>query len=107
MTEAMAGDQRGKLTSSPYNQHHQESSQRGSVDDSTSSPNHGQKRNADHLPQDGQVGRKGRACLACRKLKVKCDSLERGDAGCSRCHRLGLECVTSKRLRVSLEDERE
>lgn len=54
---------------------------------------------------DNQVTRKGRACLACRKLKVKCDSLERGDAGCSRCQRLGLECVTSKRLRVSLEDD--
>ena len=53
---------------------------------------------------DGPSSRKGRACLACRKLKVKCDSLERGDAGCSRCQRLGLDCITTKRLRVSLED---
>jgi hypothetical protein len=70
------------------------------------SPNHSRKRSADQMTGgDGQVTRKGRACLACRKLKVKCDSLERGDAGCSRCQRLGLECVTSKRLRVSLEDD--
>ncbi|KIX02426.1 uncharacterized protein Z518_08367 [Rhinocladiella mackenziei CBS 650.93] len=68
-------------------------------------PLHGRKRSADHLPAELQVSRKGRACLACRKLKVKCDSLERGDAGCSRCQRLGLDCVTSKRMRVSLEDD--
>ncbi|KAJ9618823.1 hypothetical protein H2204_012899 [Knufia peltigerae] len=66
---------------------------------------HGRKRSADHLPPEPHVSRKGRACLACRKLKVKCDSLERGDAGCSRCHRLGIDCITSKRMRYSLEDE--
>lgn len=81
----------------------------GSVADSpnNSSPVHGRKRSADHLPTEPHVSRKGRACLACRKLKVKCDSLERGDAGCSRCQRLGLDCVTSKRLRVSLDDDGE
>lgn len=82
----------------------------GSVEDSPShlkDPQHSRKRSADHLPSEPHVARKGRACLACRKLKVKCDSLERGDAGCSRCQRLSLECVTSKRMRVSLEDDNE
>ncbi|KIW20050.1 hypothetical protein PV08_00625 [Exophiala spinifera] len=66
---------------------------------------HSRKRSADHLPSEPHISRKGRACLACRKLKVKCDSLERGDAGCSRCQRLGVDCITSKRMRYSLEDE--
>ncbi|KEF58831.1 uncharacterized protein A1O9_03674 [Exophiala aquamarina CBS 119918] len=80
----------------------------GSVEDSpTAQQQHSRKRSADHLPSEPHVARKGRACLACRKLKVKCDSLERGDAGCSRCQRLSLECVTSKRMRVSLEDDNE
>ncbi|KIY01032.1 uncharacterized protein Z520_03698 [Fonsecaea multimorphosa CBS 102226] len=81
----------------------------GSVDDNNAntSPLHGRKRSADHLPAEPHVSRKGRACLACRKLKVKCDSLERGDAGCSRCQRLGLDCITSKRMRVSLDDDGE
>lgn len=81
----------------------------GSVDGSTNNPSplHSRKRSADHLSSEPYVSRKGRACLACRKLKVKCDSLERGDAGCSRCQRLSLDCITSKRLRVSLEDDGE
>ncbi|OAL32569.1 hypothetical protein AYO20_07879 [Fonsecaea nubica] len=81
----------------------------GSADDNNinTSPLHGRKRSADHLPTEPHVSRKGRACLACRKLKVKCDSLERGDAGCSRCQRLGLDCITSKRMRVSLDDDGE
>ncbi|KAK5556183.1 hypothetical protein LTR46_006029 [Exophiala xenobiotica] len=69
------------------------------------SPVHSRKRSADHLPAEPHISRKGRACLACRKLKVKCDSLERGDAGCSRCQRLGLDCVTFKRMRLSIDDE--
>ena len=79
----------------------------GSIAESptTTSPTYGRKRSADHLPSEPHVSRKGRACLACRKLKVKCDSLERGDAGCSRCQRLGLDCITSKRMRVSLDDD--
>ncbi|KAJ9630147.1 hypothetical protein H2204_008652 [Knufia peltigerae] len=52
-----------------------------------------------------QITRKGRACLTCRKLKVKCGGPESGDGfGCQRCQRLGLECKMAKRLRVSLED---
>lgn len=74
--------------------------------DGGKSPSHTRKRSLDQMTGgDGGITRKGRACLACRKLKVKCDSLERGDSGCSRCQRLGLECVTSKRMRVSLEDD--
>lgn len=57
--------------------------------------------------RDVPLSKKGRACLACRKLKVKCDSAERGSAGCSRCQRLSLECVNARRLRVSLDGENE
>jgi hypothetical protein len=53
-----------------------------------------------------QVTRKGRACMTCRKLKVKCGGPESGDGfGCQRCQRLGLECKMVKRLRVSVADE--
>ncbi|KIV90134.1 hypothetical protein PV10_07475 [Exophiala mesophila] len=78
----------------------------GSIaDDTNASPAQSNKRSADHLPEQPHVARKGRACLACRKLKVKCDSLEQGDSGCSRCQRLGLDCVTSKRLRAATLDD--
>lgn len=36
---------------------------------------------------------------------MKCDSLERGEAGCSRCQRLSLDCITSKRARMSIDDD--
>ncbi|KAI1621017.1 hypothetical protein EDD37DRAFT_142069 [Exophiala viscosa] len=53
-----------------------------------------------------QITRKGRACLTCRKLKVKCGGPESGDGfGCQRCQRLGLDCKMVKRLRVTMEDE--
>jgi len=52
-----------------------------------------------------QPSRKGRACVACRKLKVKCDAWERGLAGCSRCQRLGIECINARRLRIAVEGE--
>ncbi|KAJ4516460.1 hypothetical protein HRR83_001794 [Exophiala dermatitidis] len=84
------------------------------------SPTNSRKRSIDQVLQlqlqppeplahsaSGTISRKGRACLSCRKLKVKCDSLERGDAGCSRCQRLGLDCITSKRMRVSLSEDGE
>ncbi|KAK4937648.1 hypothetical protein LTR10_021794 [Elasticomyces elasticus] len=82
----------------------------GSINNDPTSANtspvlHNRKRSADHLPSEPHISRKGRACLACRKLKVKCDSLERGDAGCSRCQRLSLDCVTSKRARMSIDDD--
>lgn len=50
------------------------------------------------------MSRKGRACLTCRKLKVKCSGLERGERGCQRCQRLGLDCKIIKKLRLNLED---
>lgn len=56
-------------------------------------------------PTDQQPSRKGRACVACRKLKVKCDAWERGLAGCSRCQRLGIECINARRLRIAVEGE--
>ena len=92
-------------TSPTFDGHARHASWTGSHDGNNASPINSRKRSADPAAPDGPVARKGRACLACRKLKVKCDSLDRGDAGCSRCQRLGIECVTSKRLRVSLEDE--
>jgi len=56
-------------------------------------------------PADQQPSRKGRACVACRKLKVKCDAWERGIVGCSRCQRLGIECINARRLRIAVEGE--
>ena len=96
-----------QIKQSPHAQQHshmRHASWASSVDNNPS-PVQPRKRSADASMADGPVARKGRACLACRKLKVKCDSLDRGDAGCSRCQRLGIECITSKRLRMSLEDE--
>lgn len=56
-------------------------------------------------PAENQPSRKGRACVACRKLKVKCDAWERGLSGCSRCQRLGIECINARRLRIAVEGE--
>lgn len=56
-------------------------------------------------PAEQQTSRKGRACIACRKLKVKCDAWERGLAGCSRCQRLAIECISARRLRIAVEGE--
>lgn len=47
--------------------------------------------------------RKGTACLTCKKLKVKCDSADRGAASCSRCLRLHLKCVNEKKVWISAE----
>lgn len=60
-----------------------------------------------HTQQQTQTpqSRKGRACTACRKLKVKCDAAERGIVGCSRCQRLGIECINVRSLRVAVEGE--
>lgn len=61
-----------------------------------------------HAESSGTAqSKKGRACLACRKLKVRCDSIERGLAGCSRCQRLGVECVSAKPLVLALDGEAE
>ncbi|CAE6427884.1 unnamed protein product [Rhizoctonia solani] len=48
------------------------------------------------------AGRKGRACLACRKLKMRCvaPNEEGGpDERCQRCERAGLDCVYVDRKR--------
>ncbi|RMZ90896.1 hypothetical protein DV736_g1861, partial [Chaetothyriales sp. CBS 134916] len=78
----------------------------GSQDGSLPSPPHSHKRSVDQMmgTNETPASRKGRACMACRKLKVKCDSLEKGTAGCSRCQRMGQDCITAKRLRMSLDD---
>lgn len=47
---------------------------------------------------------KGRACLSCRKLKIKCDSSDRDLGSCSRCLRLSLQCIR-KRPWVSADGE--
>lgn len=71
-----------------------------------SSPNKKAKvENEPTSPAEQQPSRKGRACIACRKLKVKCDAWERGLAGCSRCQRLGIECINARRLRIAVEGE--
>lgn len=71
-----------------------------------SSPNKKAKvENEATSPAEHQPSRKGRACVACRKLKVKCDAWERGLSGCSRCQRLGIECINARRLRIAVEGE--
>jgi hypothetical protein len=48
-----------------------------------------------------QLSRKGKACSRCHRLKVKCDSADRGMGTCSRCIRLGLQCANSKKRYVA------
>lgn len=50
-----------------------------------------------------QQSKKGTACSTCRKLKVKCDSADRGMGSCSRCLRLRLKCVSEKKVWMSAE----
>ena len=52
-----------------------------------------------------QLSRKGKACISCRKLKVKCDSAERGMGDCSRCLRLGLKCVSKRQIWANSSSE--
>ncbi|KAJ5818575.1 hypothetical protein N7474_004166 [Penicillium riverlandense] len=54
---------------------------------------------------DVQPSRKGTACSICRRLKVKCDSADRGMGTCSRCLRLQLQCVSEKKVWISAESE--
>lgn len=54
---------------------------------------------------DVQPSRKGTACSICRRLKVKCDSADRGMGTCSRCLRLQLQCVSEKKVWISAEGD--
>lgn len=47
--------------------------------------------------------RKGTACGTCRRLKIKCDSADRGAGSCSRCLRLDLKCVSEKKVWINAE----
>ncbi|KAH7363480.1 hypothetical protein B0T11DRAFT_329451 [Plectosphaerella cucumerina] len=53
-----------------------------------------------------KISRKITACQQCQTRKIKCD-LEPGQAACTRCGRLGLECVVNKSLQTLLDDENE
>lgn len=71
-------------------------------------PRKRQKRTIPHdTALDIQPSRKGKSCSICRKLKVKCDSVERGMNSCSRCLRLGLQCISEKKSWVSAESSEE
>ena len=50
------------------------------------------------------ISRKITACVACRKLKIRCN-MERGQAPCSRCRKRGLSCTVNKSLQMLLEDD--
>jgi len=45
--------------------------------------------------EGGGPGRKPRACLECKRLKMKCEFLP-GERKCSRCSRKDLECTSNK-----------
>ncbi|KAK9860944.1 Fungal transcriptional regulatory protein [Penicillium brevicompactum] len=54
-----------------------------------------------HVPK---ISRRIRACTECKRHKVRCD-MKATDSICSRCRRMGLECVVNKSLQTLLEDE--
>ncbi|KAJ5639788.1 uncharacterized protein N7484_007650 [Penicillium longicatenatum] len=56
-----------------------------------------------HVPK---ISRRIRACTECKRHKVRCD-MKTGESDCSRCRRMGLECVVNKSLQTLLEDEAE
>ncbi|KAJ5110942.1 hypothetical protein N7532_001477 [Penicillium argentinense] len=56
-----------------------------------------------HVPK---ISRRIRACTECKRHKVRCD-MKTGESSCSRCRRMGLECIVNKSLQTLLEDEAE
>ncbi|KAJ5930684.1 hypothetical protein N7466_006177 [Penicillium verhagenii] len=56
-----------------------------------------------HVPK---ISRRIRACTECKRHKVRCD-MKTGEEDCSRCRRMGLDCVVNKSLQTLLEDEAE
>lgn len=56
-----------------------------------------------HVPK---ISRRIRACTECKRHKVRCD-MKTGESVCSRCRRMGLDCVVNKSLQTLLEDEAE
>ncbi|KAJ5594440.1 uncharacterized protein N7459_000648 [Penicillium hispanicum] len=54
-----------------------------------------------HVPK---ISRRIRACTECKRHKVRCD-MKKSESVCSRCQRMGLECVVNKSLQTLLEDE--
>lgn len=76
-------------------------------DASSASPQGGftpeDSRTPNHVPK---ISRRIRACTECKRHKVRCD-MKAGEATCSRCRRMGLECVVNKSLQTLLEDEAE
>lgn len=69
-----------------------------------SSPARKRQRRGTEDGGDIQQSRKGTACSTCRKLKVKCDSADRGMGSCSRCLRLRLKCVSEKKVWMTAEN---
>ncbi|OQE29552.1 hypothetical protein PENSTE_c002G03096 [Penicillium steckii] len=60
-------------------------------------------RQSQHVPK---ISRRIRACTECKRHKVRCD-MKTGESSCSRCRRMGLECIVNKSLQTLLEDEAE
>ena len=61
------------------------------------------RRESIHIPK---ISRKIRACTECKRHKVRCD-MKAGESVCSRCRRMGLDCVVNKSLQTLLDDEAE
>ncbi|KAJ5980981.1 hypothetical protein N7481_008279 [Penicillium waksmanii] len=62
------------------------------------SPRAGRPKNG-HLRSLGGPGRKPRACLACRHLKMKCEILQ-DQSRCKRCHKKDLDCVAFRKPKL-------
>lgn len=80
----------------------------GNGDTSSVSPQDGftpedHARAPQHVPK---ISRRIRACTECKRHKVRCD-MKKGESVCSRCRRMGLECIVNKSLQTLLEDEAE
>ncbi|KAL4884994.1 hypothetical protein BJY04DRAFT_181101 [Aspergillus karnatakaensis] len=56
-----------------------------------------------HVPK---ISRRIRACTECKRHKVRCD-MNAGETVCTRCRRMGLDCVVNKSLQTLLDDEAE
>ncbi|KAF7555616.1 hypothetical protein G7046_g6518 [Stylonectria norvegica] len=57
-------------------------------------------------PKIPRISRKIRACQECQNRKIKC-GIEPGQSQCSRCARMGLQCVVNKSLQTLLDGENE
>ena len=58
------------------------------------------ERGASPVPKPATRGRQKFACVSCSQLRARCDQ----DSPCTRCHRLGKECIRSPRDAIPVSD---